>query len=282
MNRLLVLVLVFIATVSFALGQKVSYEVYALKFASVAFPLPVSLITLDGPENEYVDAVFMIWLIRGDNNRNILVDAGFMGDIEETKNYAVTNYQRPDSVLLKVGVRAEDITDIILTHPHWDHADGVDLFQNAQVWIQKDDFDYFVVAAWQRGGNAHGFNKRDVSKVVNVNLTGKLSLIDGDDQEVIPGIRVYTGSRHTFNSQYVVVESGTDKIVIASDNANVYYNLNHLKSVAANSTFDTEGYVNAMKRMKTLASDIKFIIPGHDGLVLSRFAPVAEGVVKIK
>jgi hypothetical protein len=36
-----------------------------------------------------------------------------------------------------------------------------------------------------------------------------------------------------------------------------------------------------MRRMKTLASDPKYIIPGHDAKVFSLFPGITEGVVKI-
>ena len=224
----------------------------------------------------------MFWLIRVSNGKNILVDAGFLNDIEETGNFDLINYIRPDSILTRAGLRAVDITDVILTHPHWDHIDGIGLFPNAQVWIQKEDYCYFVGAAWQKEDNNGGFNKRDVRKLLELNLAGKLTLVEGDDKEIIPGIIVYTGSRHTFNSQYVLVKSGSDKIILASDNVYCYYNLEHLKSAPTYATFDASGYVRAMERMKTLASDIKFIIPGHDALLFSRFPTIAEGVIKIK
>jgi len=41
-------------------------------------------------------------------------------------------------------------------------------------------------------------------------------------------------------------------------------------------------YVKALVRMKTLASNIKFIIPGHDALLYSKFPETAEGVIIIK
>ena len=265
------------------LCQIPNYEVYAIKFAS-AFdgkPYPLSHVVLDAPEKETGTAVFMLWLIKGNNGKNILVDAGFLKDVEEAKGFAVTNYVRPDSMLFGVGLKATDITDIILTHPHWDHMDGVGLFPNAQVWIQKDDYNYFVGAAWQKGVSG-GFNKRDVRTIVELNLSGKLMLVDGDDKEILPGIKVYTGSRHTYNSQYVLVKSGTEKIILASDNVYTYYNLENLKSAPKGATFDTSGYINAMKRMKSLASNTKYIIPGHDALLFSKFPVVAEGIVKIK
>jgi glyoxylase-like metal-dependent hydrolase (beta-lactamase superfamily II) len=276
-----VVIILSIFTSCLTFSQKANFEVYALKYASVKNPFPLSYLVLDGPEKEYVEAVFMFWLIKG-ADKNILVDAGFLKDIDEANNYSLKNYVRPDSILATIGVRRESITDVILTHPHWDHIDAVDLFPKAHVWIQKEDFNYFIGTAWQKDVNHAGFNRRDVVKLININLDGRLTLIDGDDKEILPGINVYTGSRHTFNSQYVVIQSGLDKIVIASDNMYTYYNLEHLKSAPGNATFDAKGYVGAMKRMKTLSSDIKFIIPGHDGLLFSKFPRVAEGVIKIK
>jgi glyoxylase-like metal-dependent hydrolase (beta-lactamase superfamily II) len=265
-------------------SQTTNFGVYALKIASVAngMPFPLKYVVLNASESETAKGDFVFWLIKGENGKNILVDAGFLNGLEEAKNYGVSNYTRPDSMLLKIGLKATDITDIILTHPHWDHMDGVDLFPNAQVWIQKEDYNYFTGFAWQKDGRANDFSKRDVRKIVELNLSGKLTLVDGDNKEIIPGIKVYTGARHTFNSQYVLVESGADKIIIASDNANYYYNIDHLKSVPTNATFDTSAYVKAIVRMKALASNAKFIIPGHDDLMFSKFPTVAEGIIKIK
>jgi len=264
-------------------SQTPNYEVYALKFGLLnnGKHLPLSVAVLNASENETVKGDFIIWLIKGDNGRNILVDAGFLGDIEEAKN-GVSNYVRPDSMLLKLGVKPTQITDVILTHPHWDHMDGIDLFSNAHVWIQKEDFNYFVGTAWQKDGRTHGFNKRDVPKIVEMNLSGKLTMVDGDNKEIIPGINVYTGSRHTFNSQYVLVKCGVDKVILASDNAFTYYNIDHSMSGPSWATFDTTGYVQAIERMKTLASDVKFIIPGHDDLMFSKFPTITEGIIKIK
>jgi glyoxylase-like metal-dependent hydrolase (beta-lactamase superfamily II) len=262
-------------------SQNPNYEVYALKFAAGP-TIPASMIAIDGSTTDSVTAVFTVWLIIGGKGNNILVDAGFHDDVVETKQFGVMSYVRPDSVLLRLGLKASDITDILLSHPHWDHIDGIDLFPNVQIWIQKEDYNYFVGNTWQKDGFNWSFNKRDVRKLIEQNLAGKLNFVDGDDKEIIPGIKVYTGSRHTFNSQYVLVKSGADKIIIASDNIYFYYNLEHLKSAPQAATFDLAAYVKSMERMKMLTSDIKFIIPGHDALLFSRFPVVAEGIIKIK
>ncbi|WP_394776840.1 N-acyl homoserine lactonase family protein [Flavobacterium sp.] len=277
-----ILVLISLAICETTFSQIPNYEVYALKFASVGKLLPLAVNVIDAPENETVDPAFIFWLIKDNHGKNILIDAGFLPDIPQVKDFGITKYIQPDTMLTALNLKREDITDIILTHPHWDHMGGIDLFPNAHVWIQKEDYNYFVGSAWQEEGHNGGFNKEDVRKIIERNLKGKLTLINGDDQEIIPGIRAYTGSRHTFDSQYILIKSGADKIIIASDNVFTYYNLEHLKSAPAHATFDIEGYVNAMIRMKKLVSDVKFIIPGHDNLLFSRFPKITDNIIRIK
>jgi glyoxylase-like metal-dependent hydrolase (beta-lactamase superfamily II) len=282
MKNITLFVLLMMSVSLSANSQTENYQVYAIKFASTAHSFPISAWADRGPEKDSIQIDFMIWLIKGRNSRNILVDAGFLNDLQTAKDFGVKDYVRPDSMLSKLSLKAGDITDIIFSHPHWDHIDGVDLFPNAQIWIQKEDFNYFVSTAWQKGGNHGGFDRRDVRKVIDLNLAGKLTLVDGDDKEIIPGIRVYTGSRHTFNSQYALVETGINKIILASDNIWIYYNLDHLRPPPPVGTFDAGAYVTSMQRMKTLASNVKFIIPGHDPKVFSIFPVISAGVVEIK
>lgn len=266
-----------------AYSQKAStYEVYALRYASLNKKTAIADWVADGPKNDSVEIYFMIWLIKGDNGKNILVDAGCDRNLPAAIDFGLTNYIRPDSAVLKSGLNPKDITDIIITHPHWDHLDGISYFPNAQVWIQKDDYNYFVGQAWQKDQRHGGFVKKDVLQLVEKNIDGKVNMVDGDNKEIIPGIKVYTGSRHTFNSQYVGVQSGADRIIIASDNIWVYYSLEKLLPAPSYGTFDPQGYVNAMKRMKTLASKTVYIIPGHDAKLFSKFPKITDDIIQIK
>ncbi|MBZ5856971.1 N-acyl homoserine lactonase family protein [Flavihumibacter profundi] len=282
MKNIILFVLVILSLSFSARSQTDSYAVYAIRFASMGKPTPVSAWSDQAPDKDSVNIDFMVWLIKGKDGKNILLDAGFLNDIEDAKDFGVVNYVRPDSALEKLGLKAADITDIIISHPHWDHIDGSGLFPNAHVWMQKDDFNYFVGSAWQKDGDHGGFNPRDVRLFTDLNLAGRLTLVDGDNKEIIPGIKVFTGSRHTFNSQYVLVETGSKKIVLASDNIWVYYSLDHLVPASKGGTLDNAGYVKTMQRMKTQASGVKYIIPGHDAKVFSIFPAVASGVVAIK
>lgn len=259
---------------------KPDYHIYAIKYADGGLT-PISILASGGPQKDSVRLFFMTWLISGNNGKKILVDAGFTRDLDWVKS--MVWYKSPDSTLSELNIKPEDVTDIILTHPHADHINGIKLFPKAHIWIQKEDYGYFVGQAWQTGGQNGGFEKKDVNYLVNLNMEGKVSLVDGDNKELFPGITVYTGSRHTYNSQFVLVQSGSDKVVLASDNIWVYYNLDHLiSSPYMGGTWDTVAYVKSMQRMKTLASDNKYIIPGHDSDIFKRFPLIKPDVVQIR
>jgi len=282
MKKITLTIIVILSVSICVVAQTAAYKVYIVRFASTAHPFAIADWADKGPTTDSVRINFMVWLIKGSNGKNILVDAGFINDTPDAADFNVVNYIRPDSALLKLGIKPGDISDIILSHPHWDHIDGIGLFPNAHIWIQKEDYGYFVGGAWQKDGQNGGFNKRDVRKLLDLNLAGKVTLVDGDNKEIMPGIKVFTGSRHTYNSQYVLVETGTNKIVLASDNIWIYYSLQHMVPASDGGTLDPAGYVKAMQRMKTMVSDVKFIIPGHDAQVFSIFPKVADGVVEIK
>ncbi len=103
--------------------------------------------------------------------------------------------------------------------------------------------------------------------------------MNGDAQEILPGIVCYTGGKHTFASQFVGVKAKSGTVVLASDNAYLYENLEKHVPIAA--TLDAVSNLRAQDRMKELAGDTRRIVPGHDPAVMKRFTEVAPGVVRI-
>jgi glyoxylase-like metal-dependent hydrolase (beta-lactamase superfamily II) len=268
-----ILILISIISNCQTIGE---YQVFALKYVGEQ-TIPAQRMAAGANAKDSLNLCYMFWLLKGENGRNILVDAGFI----DTTKPGLKNYIRPDIVLERLNIHPSDITDIIITHPHNDHIGGINLFPKAKVWMQKDDFDYFVGEAWQKSGFSMGFQKNDVRNIIEINLQGRLTLVKGDNIEIIPGIKVFTGSKHTFENQYLLVNSNTEKnkIVIASDAIWFYYNLNNL--LPATLSMDPKAYVEAMKRMKTLVTNPDLIIPGHDDLVFSKFPKVKDWIVKI-
>jgi len=278
---LLLLLFIFCAQSPYAPAQtqsRVTYEVYALSYGT--YPgFPVSALIGGADKNRKIDLQMMIWLLKGSNGKRILVDTGCYRDtIAQLKG--IKNFIKPSDTLVKVGLSANDITDVIVSHMHWDHADGIDLFPNAKIWIQKAEYDYYTGAAWQPGGKHGGIEPDDVLTLVRLNTQQKVNLIDGDDREIIDGIRVYTGGRHTFASQYVGVHTDNGTVVIASDNMYLYENLEKHAPIAQ--TFDADSNIKAQDRMRQIASRPDLIIPGHDPEVFVKFPKPGNGVARIQ
>jgi len=207
------------------------------------------------------------------------VDAGCYRD-NVVKGRGMQALIKPSEALAKLSLSAADITDVIISHMHWDHADGVDLFPNAKVWIQKDEYAYYTGAAWQAGGQHGGIEPIDVLTIVKLNTEGKVNLVDGDGREIIPGVTVYTGGRHTFASQFVGVRTAGGTAVIASDNMYLYENLEKHAPIAQ--TFDAASNLKAQDRMRQIASSLDLIVPGHDPEVFRKYPKPGNGVARIQ
>jgi len=252
-----------------------TYEVFAIRYATVpSFPVRALIAGVD--TSRRMDIAMSVWLLRG-NRRNVLVDAGFYRD-KFVQRWKPVNFVQPSDAVKSAGVRPEDVTDIIVSHIHWDHADGIDLFPNARVWIQKDEYEHYVAPD---GGARDRAIDPDDSKMLSVlKARGRVHLIDGDSIEIIPGITVFTGGKHTFASQYATVRSDVGTMVIASDNAYLYENLEQHRPIAQ--TLDSLSNLAAQARMARLASDPRLIIPGHDPGVFAKFAVPGSNVARIQ
>ncbi len=255
-------------------GGSPEYDIYAIEYA-VLPGVPLNGLVEGGDSTRRIDISMMVWLLKGPAARNVLVDAGFYRD-SLMKSAKPRGYVRPDSAVMKAGVRPEQVTDLVLTHVHWDHIDGVDLFPKAHVWIQKAEYEYYTAPG--RPGQ-QGVTVEDVAVLERLKAEGRLTLIDGDGRGILPGITVYTGGKHTYASQYLAVSMGEGTAVIASDNVYLYDNLVRHAPIAL--TLDRVSNLAAQDRMLGLATSPALIVPGHDPYVFVRFPQPGNGVALI-
>src|SRR2546423_327365 len=262
---------------AYSAAPRQEYSIQAIRYASSP-GFPVSGLVMGAPENEKVDIAMVIWLIRG-GGRNILFDSGFHRE-SWFKAFKMIDFTRPDEAMKLAGIKPDEITDIVISHAHWDHMGGIDLFSKATVWIQKEEFRYYTGEAWQPGGKHGGIDPEDVQQLVRLNTEGRLRLVDGDNVQILPGIRVYTGARHTYASQYLRIESHPT-FVLASDNCYLYRNLAEHKASATFSEADEPANIKNQQRMIDLAGSVDRVVPGHDALQFQKF-PTERRIARIK
>jgi glyoxylase-like metal-dependent hydrolase (beta-lactamase superfamily II) len=254
-----------------------AYEVYAVRYATLV-GYDVANLVLGADPKRKLDLAMTVWVLKNPGGRIALVDAGFYRP-QLVEKPDVANFTRPDKALARLGIKPEEVTDVILTHMHWDHVDGADLFPRAQIWIQKDEYDHYTAIARRAGGDAAASELEHIRALVKLDALGRVRKVDGDAREIIPGVTVYTGGKHTFASQYVGVRTRVGTVVIASDNLYLYENLNKHIPIAA--TLDPKANLAAQDRMRRLAASPRLIIPGHDPEVFVRFPNPGDGVARV-
>jgi len=257
--------------------KKTEYEVYAVQYATLP-AFPVRALVADADSSRRIDIAMMVWILRGTGGRVVLVDAGFHRD-HYIKRWNPQNFLLPSKAIEKLGISPEDVTDLMITHMHWDHAGSVDLFPKARVWIERDEFEYYTMGEGKSGNN--DVDREDAALLTSLKDQGRLMLVEGDAKEILPGIIVYTGGRHTYASQFVGVRTkGGRTVILASDNMYLYENLERHAPIAQ--TFDAVSNLKAQDRMKQLASEIRLIVPGHDSEVFRRFSIPGNGIARIE
>ncbi|HRX93637.1 MAG TPA: MBL fold metallo-hydrolase, partial [Chitinophagaceae bacterium] len=151
------------------------------------------------------------WALRSmlieDGDRLILIDNG-MGDKQSEKFFSFYYMHGDDSLdksLSKYGFSRDDITDVFLTHLHFDHAGGIVTnivnpqltFPNAVHLIQK--------AEWEISENPDLLNTAAYNFSQNLKLLkdkGKYQLLDGDT-EIVPGFTAKLWKGHSHGMQGV-------------------------------------------------------------------------------
>jgi glyoxylase-like metal-dependent hydrolase (beta-lactamase superfamily II) len=259
-------------------GEADKYDVYAVRFATLA-NFPVSSLVAGADRARRMDIAMMIWVLKGADGRVALVDSGFHRE-QYFRQFTVRDYVKPSEAIAPLGLKPEDVTDIFLTHMHWDHAGGVDLFPSARVWIQKDEYDYYTGDAWQSRTTHGGIDADDVLEIVKRNTQGKVSFVRRDDDTTLSGIGFGVGGKHTWQSQFVSVQLRERVAVLASDNMYLYENLDAHAPIAQ--TLDAVSNLRAQDRMRSIASEPRLLVPGHDPAVFTRFAKVTDRIVRIE
>src|SRR5512132_2699037 len=97
-----------------------TYEVYAIRFGVIP-QFAVSGLVAGADASRKLDIPVMVWLLKGPDGRRVLVDSGFYRR-KFVESWKVQNFRSPADAVAAAGVPADQITDVIISHAHWDHV----------------------------------------------------------------------------------------------------------------------------------------------------------------
>lgn len=242
-----------------------TWEVHAVKYADRnARRRGDSFIFDDNHDAPHAMDYFM-WLLRR-GAEMILVDAGY--DAEEGARRGRPIRLDPVAALAPLGVRPEEITQLIVTHLHYDHAGGLHLFPNATIHLQAAEMAYATGPCMCHDVLRMPFTAEHVCEAVRRVYSGRCIFHEGDG-EVAEGVTVHCIGGHSRGLQAVRVRTDAGWMCLASDAAHYYENVFEAKPFPI--VVDLQDMLEGYKTLHRLASRGALIIPGHDPLVRDRF-----------
>lgn len=151
----------------------------------------------------------------------VLIDTGFLRDGPGgafAEKFGVPYWVSPVRMLAELGVAVGDVTDIVLSHAHFDHMGGICAFPAACIHLQKREYlsTMEMLALPKQFGVLTAIINPDDMLTAFAALEHRLHLVDGD-HDLFPGLFLRLGSGHTLGQQFVVLDTIRGRLVVAGD-----------------------------------------------------------------
>jgi glyoxylase-like metal-dependent hydrolase (beta-lactamase superfamily II) len=260
------------------------YEVYALKyFTALNYKLAKALYQVGWADDIKINCY--IWALRHkDTGEVTLVDTGM--DATMGQRYSSLNagsvYVPPSQLVARLGVKPEQVSRVVITHMHVDHVGGmVDfprLYPNAQFFVQKREFDFWVNSplaqrpAFKLFGYAPAANA-----VAELAKTPRLTLVDGD-RTIGPEMELLLAHGHTPGLQVVQVSTAKGPVILGSDSGHLFRNFK--EDLPSGIITDIPDWLHTYDKLRA-RGPLENIFPGHDPLMSTNYPTVAEDITRL-
>lgn len=251
------------------------YELYAIKYGQRPGRRP-EMFQGGDPHDGPMPLDYFIWAAVSPE-RTVVIDLGFTAETGVRRGRVVD--RTPAEGLRLLGIDAATVEHVLITHFHFDHVGNVAEFPNATFVVQDGEMSFWTGRYAGRGIFRQLVEPEDVVGLVRRNFDGRVRFVDGSE-EIVPGIAVHRVGGHAPGLQIATVETARGLVVVASDAAHYYANIEEDRPFSiVTSLPEMYGAFDIIKRH---APSPDHIIPGHDPLVLERYpaaSPELAGIV---
>lgn len=241
-----------------------NYGLYVFSYGKSSYP---NRFLNSDEEDGNREIVYLFYLIRIPG-KNILVDSGFVNDSYKTK-FGFVFFERPDLLLKKCGLEPKKVSDIVLTHFHFDHAGGIFLFPSANVHIQNHDLDLFKKQSYF--ADQHGY----LNKLRTLN---RLHSFDGT-YSLNPSMQILFTGGHTPGSQALEwVASSENQFLITGDECYLIQECKNGIGLPKSAAFSIKRNRDFLDYIQILNGKGTKILTLHDPSILQQGEEIAPGV----
>ena len=250
------------------------YQVFAVKYAERDARRADHFVGGD-PHDAPMPMDYFVWAVVGPE-RTWVVDTGF-DELDATPRRRRL-VRTVTTALATIGIDAATVTDVIVTHLHYDHIGGHAQFPIARFHVQDREMAFATGRNMTHAAINHSFTASHIAEMVLLVHGGRVVFHDGVDQ-LADGLTVHHVGGHTDGLQVVRVRTETGWLVLASDASHYYENMDTGRPFTV--TFDFGAVLEAFATLRRLADRPELIVPGHDPQVLVRFTPVSPHLAGI-
>ncbi|POR50968.1 N-acyl homoserine lactonase family protein [Bosea psychrotolerans] len=237
------------------------WDVYALRYAVHERTALENFLRPPDPHDVPMSMDYFVWVLRS-QGRAIVVDTGFTPEGGAKRKRELI---RPvEAALRQLGVEPGDVGDVVITHLHYDHAGNLDLFPKAMFHLQDAEMSFATGRHMCQACLRYPFEVEDVVRMVRAVYAERVEFHDGD-AEIAEGVTLHKVGGHSAGLQMVRVETARGPVVLASDAAHFYANMERQNPFPI--YYDLGALAQGWRAAKRLAGAEERVIPGHDPLV---------------
>jgi glyoxylase-like metal-dependent hydrolase (beta-lactamase superfamily II) len=252
------------------------YKIYALKYAG-PFTGSVAMVFFNKEWDKTIARNYYIWGVQG-GGRTIVFDAGVRPALAAERKLG--GYVPPDQALARIGIDAKKVEHLVISHIHFDHGGGIELFPNAKIYVQRKEYDFWVYDPISRRLPYASVADPVANKQFgDLRGSDRLVFIDGD-QKIWPGIELLLTPGHTPALQSMAVNTAKGLAILTSDCAHI-----HRSFVEDNPSClitDLPAWLNTYTKLRDkVKGNLSMLFPGHDKDMLEKYPKVAEDVTQL-
>jgi glyoxylase-like metal-dependent hydrolase (beta-lactamase superfamily II) len=226
----------------------------------------------DGPAR--LDYYF--WIVRGDDE-TILVDTGFDPAVGARRGR--TCLIEPAEAMARLGVAADTVSRVMLTHLHYDHTGNLDRFPDAELLVPAVELDFWLGPMGRRGQFAHHVEEPELDLLRAAVDDGRVRRLIGGE-EIAPDVHAVHLGGHSPGQMALAVFGARPGVILASDAVHFYDEIERERPFAV--VADLAEMYEAYDTLRELAGGPGRLVPGHDPDVMERYTRVEEFAVEIR
>jgi len=252
------------------------FEVFAIRYAHLGNRQPGENFLLADPHEFASDLDYFVWVLRR-GDRSFVVDTGFG---QEAAARREREWLRcPAESLRLLGMDRSQVSDVILTHLHYDHAGNLDRFPRARFHLQDEEMAFATGRSMGHPTLRTPFDLANALEMVQLVYAERVEFHDGDT-ELVPGLTLHRVGGHSAGLQVLRVFTRRGWVVVASDASHLYAHFQQRRPFPI--VYNVAEMLEGFKLLDRLADSPEHIVPGHDPLVM-KYYPAAtrelEGIV---